>query len=287
MSAEPRAGDHPIVSRRRPTIGVFDSGFGGLTVLKALLELIPDADYLYFGDTARLPYGSKSVETVARYAVEAAHYLESHGAELLVIACNTATALALDRITAGAHVPVVGVVEPGAEAAASATKNRKVVVIGTEATVSSHAYRKALEARSLHAREKACPLLVPLVEEGWVEHPVTEQVAQIYLREAFADGFHDADVLVLGCTHYPLLKPLLRRVAPAHVRIVDSAESTARVVAGRLQNLLPPPQVDKEERRARPRLKFFATDSVEKFRRLGERFLTHPIEDVEHVDLKE
>ena len=272
---------------RRPTIGVFDSGFGGLTVLKALLELIPDADYLYFGDTARLPYGSKSVETVARYAVEAAHYLESHGAELLVIACNTATALALDRITTAAHVPVVGVVEPGAEAAASATKNRKVVVVGTEATVSSHAYRKALEARSLHAREKACPLLVPLVEEGWVEHPVTEQVAQIYLREAFADGFHDADVLVLGCTHYPLLKPLLRRVAPAHVSIVDSAESTARVVAGRLQNLLPPPPVDKEERRLRPRLKFFATDSVEKFRRLGERFLTHPIEDVEHVDLKE
>ena len=275
------------MTTRRPTIGVFDSGFGGLTVLKALLELIPGADYLYFGDTARLPYGSKSVETVARYAVEAAHYLESHGAELLVIACNTATALALDRITAAAHVPVVGVVEPGAEAAASATKNRKVVVVGTEATVSSHAYRKALEARTLKAREKACPLLVPLVEEGWVEHPVTEQVAQIYLREAFADGFQDADVLVLGCTHYPLIKPLLHRVAPPHVSIVDSAESTARVVAGRLQNLLPPPPADKEERRARPRLKFFATDSVEKFRRLGERFLTHPIEDVEHVDLKE
>ena len=176
------------MTTRRPTIGVFDSGFGGLTVLKALLELIPDADYLYFGDTARLPYGSKSVETVARYAVEAAHYLEAHGAELLVIACNTATALALDRITAAAHVPVVGVVEPGAEAAASVSKNKKVVVIGTEATVSSHAYRKALEARGLDAREKACPLLVPLVEEGWVEHPVTEQVARIYLGEAFADG---------------------------------------------------------------------------------------------------
>lgn len=272
---------------RRPTIGVFDSGFGGLTVLKALLELVPGADYAYFGDTARLPYGSKSVETVARYAVEAAHYLESHGAELLVIACNTATALALDRITNAAHVPVVGVVEPGAEAAAAATKNKKVVVVGTEATVSSHAYRKALEARGLHAHEKACPLLVPLVEEGWVEHPVTEQVAQIYLREGFADGFHDADVLVLGCTHYPLLKPLLHRGAPAHVSIVDSAESTARVVAGRLQNLLPAPPIDKQERRARPRLKFFATDSVEKFRRLGERFLTHPIENVVHVDLKE
>jgi glutamate racemase len=269
-----------------PIIGVFDSGFGGLTVLKALLELIPGADYAYFGDTARLPYGSKSVETVARYAVEAAHYLESQRAQMLVIACNTATALALDRITSAAHVSVIGVIEPGAEAAARATQNQKIVVIGTEATVSSHAYRKALQTRGLDAREKACPLLVPLVEEGWVEHNVTEQVARIYLQEAFADGFADADTLVLGCTHYPLLKPLLRRVAPEHVSIVDSAESTARSVASRLQQLVPPAQ-DAEERRAHPRIKFFATDSVEKFRRLGERFLGHAIEDVQHVDLKE
>jgi len=275
------------MNTRRPTIGVFDSGFGGLTVLKALLDLIPDADYAYFGDTARLPYGSKSVETVARYAVEAAHFLESNGAALLVIACNTATALALDRITAAAHVPVVGVVEPGAEAAASVSRNKKVVVIGTEATVSSHAYRKALEARRLDAREKACPLLVPLVEEGWVENPVTEQVARIYLGEAFAEGFQDADVLVLGCTHYPLLKSLLHRVAPPHVSIVDSAESTARAVAAHLQDLLSPAPSTPEERRARARIRFFATDSVDKFRSLGGRFLGHAIEDVQHVDLKE
>ncbi len=270
--------------RRRPTIGVFDSGFGGLTVLKALLELTPDADYVYFGDTARLPYGSKSAETVARYAIEAAHFLESHGAQMLVIACNTATALALDRIRVAAHVPVVGVVEPGAAAAAAASRNQKIVVVGTEATVSSHAYRKALEARGLTAREKACPLLVPLVEEGWVEHPVTEQVAKIYLAEAFADGFHDADTLLLGCTHYPLLKPLLQHAAPEHVQIVDSAESTARAVASRLDQFVP---ALGEERRALPRLQFFATDSVDKFRRLGERFLGHRIEDVQHVNLKE
>ena len=270
---------------RRPTIGVFDSGFGGLTVLKALLELVPGADYAYFGDTARLPYGSKSVETVARYAVEAAHFLESNGARMLVIACNTATALALDQITSAARVPVVGVVEPGAEAAATTTQNQKIVVIGTEATVSSHAYRKALEARGLHAREKACPLLVPLVEEGWVEHSVTEQVARIYLSEAFADGFHDADTLVLACTHYPLLKPLLQRVTPGHVSIVDSAESTAHTVAAHYEQLVP--HSAEEERRAAPRFKFFATDSTEKFRRLGERFLGHPIESVQHVDLKE
>lgn len=274
------------MTARRPTIGVFDSGFGGLTVLKALLEVIPGADYLYFGDTARLPYGSKSVETVAKYAVEAAHYLEANAAQMLVIACNTATALALDRIKAAAHVPVIGVVEPGAQAAASATKNKKIVVIGTEATVSSHAYRKALETRGLEAREKACPLLVPLVEEGWTEHPVTEQVARIYLGEAFDDGFHEADTMVLGCTHYPLLKPLLRRVTPSHVTIVDSAESTACAVAQQLETLLPPP-ANSEERRVLPRLRFFATDSVEKFRRLGPHFLGHSVEDVQHVDLKE
>lgn len=273
---------------RRPTLGVFDSGFGGLTVLKALLELIPGADYLYFGDTARLPYGSKSVETVARYAVEAAHFLENQGAELLVIACNTATALALDRITAAAHVPVVGVVEPGAASAAKASQNHKVVVIGTEATVSSHAYQRALLAQGLTAREKACPLLVPLVEEGWVEHSVTEDVARIYLNEAFTGGFHDADVLVLGCTHYPLLKPLLHRVAPAHVCIVDSAEATAQAVAAEVSKLsLSHGPSDKVGPEGETSLKFFATDSVEKFRRLGERFLGRTIQNVQHVDLKE
>lgn len=265
----------------KPTIGVFDSGFGGLTVLKALLELIPGADYLYFGDTARLPYGSKSAETVARYAIEATDFLQQQGAEMLVIACNTATALALDQITQSAHVPVVGVVGPGAERAASASRDKKVVVIGTEATVSSHAYRKALEARGIQAKEKACPLLVPLVEEGWVEHPVTEQVAKIYLNEAFADGFQSADVLVLGCTHYPLIKPLLDRVSPAHVTIVDSAASTAQVVADKLGKFPQGTASGKDE------LRFFATDSVEKFRRLGERFLGHSIENVQHVNLKE
>jgi glutamate racemase len=275
------------VSKRRPTIGVFDSGFGGLTVLKALLEVIPGADFVYFGDTARLPYGSKSGDTVARYATESSHYLESHGAQVLVIACNTATALALDRITAATHVPVIGVVEPGADSAAAVSQNKRIVVIGTEATVSSQAYSKALAARGMQATEKACPLLVPLVEEGWVEHPVTKQVAGIYLGEAFQGEFADADVLVLGCTHYPLLKPLLQRIAPAHVTIVDSAESTAKAVASRLRALLPQVDDGKDERRAQARLKFFATDSVEKFQRLGQRFLGRSMEGVQHVDLKE
>jgi glutamate racemase len=250
-----------------------------------LIERIPDADYLYFGDTARLPYGSKSAATVAHYAVGAVRYLQDQGAELLVIACNTATALALDeiKIKAAAGVKVIGVIEPGAQAAAAASRKCRVVVIGTEATVSSHAYRRALEARQVAVREKACPLFVPLVEEGWVEHPVTEQVARIYLSEAFSEeaGIDTADVLVLGCTHYPLIKPLLRRVAPEHIAIVDSAESTAQDVARELGHKL------KSTPRGVPRLKFFATDSAEKFRKMGSRFLGLPVENVEHVDLKE
>ncbi len=281
-----------MVSSGRQKIGVFDSGVGGLTVLRALVERIPDADYLYFGDTARLPYGSKSAATVAHYAVGAVRFLQDRGAELLVIACNTATALALDeiKIKAPTGVEIIGVIEPGADAAAAASRKRKVVVIGTEATVSSHAYRRALEAREVAVREKACPLFVPLVEEGWVEHPVTEQVAKIYLSEVFSDDASDADVLVLGCTHYPLIKPLLRRVAPEHVAIVDSAESTAQDVArqlGRQLKLNPQPSSAESARRGVPHLKFFATDSAEKFRKMGTRFLGLPVEDVVHVDLKE
>ena len=278
--------DSIMTTTRRPCIGVFDSGFGGLTVLKQLIALAPEADYIYFGDTARLPYGSKSAATVARYAIGAAQYLEQHGAQMLVIACNTATALALDRITQASSVPVVGVVEPGAARAAAASQIRKVVVIGTEATVTSHAYAKALQAQGIEATEKACPLFVPLVEEGWAEHPVAEQVARIYLDEAFTGDFKSADVLVLGCTHYPLLKPLLHRLVPGHVTIVDSADSTARVVSQLLRQGLPKASSDEERRRV-PRLKFFVTDSVEKFRGLGAQFLGSPIEEVEQVELKE
>jgi len=279
----------------RPTIGVFDSGFGGLTVLKALLEVLPDAQFLYFGDTARLPYGSKSAETVARYACEAAKFLEHQGAELLVIACNTASALALDEIRKAASVDVLGVIQPGAERAGAESKSRKVVVIGTEATISSHAYQRATSACGLEAREKACPLLVPLVEEGWVDHPVTEEVARIYLNEAFADGFRSADVLLLGCTHYPLLKPLLRRVVPSGVALVDSAESMALAVFNLVTSGSSTVGRDRVARVAglnsqpagADQVRFFVTDSVDKFKRLGTLFLGRSVAKIEHVDLKE
>ena len=261
-----------------PVIGVFDSGFGGLTVLRELQQVLPTANYLYFGDTAHLPYGAKSVRTVAKYAIAAAHFLEQHSIEMLVIACNTATALAFDDIRAAVKVPVVGVVEPGAERAAAISRTKKAVVVATEATVSSHAYQRALARHGVEATEKACPLFVPLVEEGWVEHRVTEEVAHIYMDEVFHDGARNADVLVLGCTHYPLLRPLLRRVVPPQVEIVDSAESTAAKVADML---------GKNRAEGQPGgLRCYATDSVEKFRRLGGKFLGRPIENIELVDIE-
>jgi glutamate racemase len=280
-----------------PRIGVFDSGVGGLTVLKAMAEQLP-AHYLYFGDTARLPYGTKSAETVARYAIGATRFLEAQNIDLLVIACNTATALALGDIKAAAHVPVIGVVEPGAAMAAEVSKNRAAIVIATEATVSSHAYRNALQEHGLEAYEKACPLFVPLVEEGWIEHPVTEQVARIYLGEATAQAPNGADVLVLACTHYPLIARLLRRIVPEQVQIVDSAESTARVVKKMIEGLGCPPERSepKGERSRRPPMvaatsaqhrtfRFYVTDSTEKFKRLATRFLGRQVDNVEHVDL--
>jgi len=264
-------------------IGVFDSGVGGLTVLSELLAAIPQADYLYVGDTARLPYGSKSAVTIARYAVSSVQFLVEHGAEYLVIACNTASALALKEIRAAVSVEVLGVIEPGARAASEMTRTKRVSVIGTSATVASHAYRKELDKLGIRAVEKACPLLVPLVEEGWTDHPVTEQVARIYLDE-LAREQHDAngqqaDVIVLGCTHYPLLKPLLRRVLPAGVHLVDSAESTAHDAAKHLA----PVGFSSN----RPQVRFFATDSVDKFRQLGSRFLARPIDKVELISLPE
>jgi glutamate racemase len=276
-----------------PTIGVFDSGFGGLTVLRELRKVLPAANYLYFGDTAHLPYGAKSVRTVAKYAIAAAHFLEQHGIEMLVVACNTATALALDEITAAVHVPVVGVIEPGAQRAAAISKTKKAVVIATDATVASHAYRRALTSLGLEATEKACPLFVPLVEEGWVEHPITEQVAHIYIDQVFQNAAQDVlqngpDVLVLGCTHYPLLRPLIRRVVPESVEIVDSAESTAaRVLELLRKDLLGKELLNKESGKSGAGdLRCYATDSVEKFRRLGGKFLGHEIENIELVDIE-
>ncbi len=261
-------------------IGVFDSGFGGLTVLRALLAQMPGASFVYAGDTARLPYGSKSRATIARYAADSARFLVDQGAEFLVIACNTASALALDEIRDAVSVPVLGVVEPGAAEAAAHSETHECIVLATSATVESHAYANACSQLGVRAFEKACPLLVPLVEESWTDHPVTRQVAKIYLEEAMAgaerDGLHP-DAIVLGCTHYPLLRSLFAELIPPAMRIVDSAESVASRVAANFPATATPP--------AALQCTFFATDSVDKFRVLGERFLGRPIPSVQLVDL--
>ena len=298
---------------KSPTIGVFDSGFGGLTVLRALLLLIPAAHYVYLGDTARLPYGSKSRETIARYAVSSAKFLHEQGAELLVIACNTATALALEDVQRALPIPVIGVVQPGAQAAqavsstssnstkkaainkpvtrsetenpgilleqpAVSSKNH-VLVLATAATVQSHAYTHALNALGLTAHEKACPLLVPLVEEGWIDHPVTDDVLKIYLTEALAAA-PATQTLLLGCTHYPLLQPALQRVLASlghPLTIIDSAHATASAVAASIPTI--------GHTGGEPTCTFYATDSIEKFQRLGSNFLGQQLKEVQLLDL--
>jgi glutamate racemase len=261
----------------RPSIGVFDSGVGGLTVLRAITRLVPNADYVFFGDSARLPYGTKSQEFVARYASLAAQFLAGRGIDLLVIACNTASALALYDVKSAVSVPVIGVIEPGADAASAISQSREALVFATEATCSSHAYQRALARRGFATLEKACPLLVPLVEEGWIESPVTEQVARIYSIEALRIASANVDVLVLGCTHYPRLHTLLRRIVPQRIAIVDSAEATARALLLHLggHNLAA----------GEPGYRFFVTDSVEKFRKQAPVFLGFAVENVEHADL--
>ena len=273
------------IQTKSPTIGVFDSGFGGLTVLRALLPLISGAHYIYLGDTARLPYGSKSRETIARYAVSSAKFLYKQGAELLVVACNTATALALDDIQRALPIPVIGVVEPGAQAALAVTDTapNQVLVLATAATVQSHAYTHALNALGLAAYEKACPLLVPLVEEGWIDHPVTNEVLKIYLTEALAAA-PQTRTLLLGCTHYPLIEPAIHRILtvmghPLHV--IDSAGATAQAVAAHLKFVTPWSKLAADS----PHCTFYATDSIEKFRHLGSNFLDQPIAKVNLIDL--
>jgi glutamate racemase len=271
-----------------PTIGVFDSGFGGLTVLRALVARLPHARFAFLGDTARLPYGSKSRRTIARYAAQSAQFLvREQGAEFLVIACNTASALALDAIQDAVPVPVLGVIEPGATAARAASRTGDVLVIATDATVHSHAYAAACRAHGLRALEKACPLLVPLVEEGWTNHPVTAEVVRIYLdelnAEAAAQGLNP-DTLVLGCTHYPLLRPLIARAVPAGMAVIDSAEAAAEAA---VRQFSPPSAEERPPAAQAPsaQIRCFATDSVEKFERLGSRFLNQPTGHVELVDL--
>jgi glutamate racemase len=274
-------------------LGVFDSGIGGLTVFRELVRILPEERLRYFGDTARVPYGTKSGETVIRFTLEAAHFLRDQGVKGLVVACNTASAYALTAVEDDLGIPVVGVIESGARAALAQTRNRKIGVIATTATITSGAYERALKtlAPDLSLVAKACPLFVPLVEEGWTDHPVTRQVAEEYLTPLRAVG---VDTLILGCTHYPLLKYLLAQVMGPDVALIDAGEQTAREVGLRLDAAGlrargrgagaghgaaadPRDLVALESRDDR----IFLTDLQPAFRATGERFLGRKLPPVE------
>ncbi|MEW5773682.1 MAG: glutamate racemase [Thermodesulfobacteriota bacterium] len=267
-------------------IGVFDSGVGGLTVLKALQERLPAEDYLYLGDTARLPYGAKSPESVTRYALQCTRHLVDRGVKLLVVACNTASAVALPALEAAyPGLPVVGVVRPGARAGCRLTRTRKLAVIATEGTVNGGAYQAAIRelCPEMEITALACPLFVALAEEGWTEGTVAEETVRRYLLPLFAGQDGDGpDTLVLGCTHFPLLAPAIGAVLGSGVAIIDSAATTAAEVAERLAATgLEAPGPGPGAAR------FLATDGAPRFARVGGRFLGRPLspDDVTLVDL--
>lgn len=273
---------------REAPIGVFDSGLGGLTVVRALLEQLPDERMIYVGDTARVPYGPKSPDTVRRYADEIARWLVGEGVKAIVVACNTATAHALAQLQHTIPVPVIGVVEPGARAAVAATPAGAIGVIGTAGTIGSGAYLRAIQELDPQREviSQPCPLLVPLVEEGWVDHAVTRDVAREYLEPLLTAGVRS---LVLGCTHYPLLKPMLAELAGPTVTLIDSADETARATAELLRAAgLATRRVagDRPSAHAGANVlhhRFVASDAPDRFLELGRRFLGATLDRVEHV----
>lgn len=270
-------------------IGLFDSGIGGLTVLRAINRRLPHEDLLYLGDTARLPYGTKSRDTIIRYTLKAAQKLVDEGIKMLVIACNTATSAALATLRDHFFpLPVLGVVEPGAQAAVAATRNDCIAVIATEATITDGAYQQAITRLRPEATVlgRACTLFVPMAEEGWTEGPLAEGAAHRYLDDIFTPAVTAPrpDTLVLGCTHFPLFKNVLQRVIGPQVRIVDSAETTALAVEAELHrlNMLRP-----EEAKGRPAPRFMTTDNQQRFVRTASLFLGRPLHhgEVELVNL--
>lgn len=264
--------------KHRP-IGVFDSGIGGLTVTRALMERLPFEQIVYFGDTARVPYGVKSTATIEHFTQQIVDFLLQQDVKLLVIACNTMAAVAASKVRSRAPVAVVDVIEAGARDAVAATRNGAIGVIATPTTVNSNAYARGVHALNPAVRvySQACPLLVPLVEEGWLDHPVTRMTAQEYLRPVLAEGI---DTLILGCTHYPLLKPMLGQEVGPQVRLVDSAVSVAEQVAQTLVALdLANPQ------REMPDYRYYVTDIPLRFQTMGERFLGRSLGRLEMVQL--
>ncbi len=261
------------------SIGVFDSGVGGLTVLRELIRALPTTSFTYLGDTARVPYGTKSPDTVAQYALRCSGRLVAEGVGALVIACNTASAYALDVVRDEYDIPVVGVIEPGARAAADASHSGRIGILGTEGTIASCSYPEALASIRPDAKvyTQACPLFVPLAEEGWVEGDVPRIASEKYLKRML-----DAkvDTILLGCTHYPLLYAVIAKTAGPEVTVIDSAVATAQVVAELISAMIP------EASDAEVAHRFLVTDAPAAFQTVGERFLGAPLQSVEWIDLR-
>jgi glutamate racemase len=252
------------MTNRDDAIGVFDSGIGGLTVLQKLIEILPTENTVYLGDTARAPYGTKSIETVIRYSVENTEFLIEKGVKLVVVACNTSTALALETLRGQVKVPLIGVLEPGVRKALLITRNKKVGVIGTEATIQSGAYTKALKrhAGDIEVYSRACPLFVPLVEEGWIDNGIASMTVEAYLSSLKQSGI---DTLILGCTHYPLLKKAIGNYMGGAVELIDSAEEIVKEVGMGNHS-------------------FFVTDAPDRFIKVGGRFLGEKVESAVRIE---
>ena len=255
---------------KKQAIGIFDSGLGGLTILSALRRSLPHEDLIYFGDSANVPYGSKSKQTVTRFSLDIARFLESQHVKLIVVACNTASALALSELRKTCRVPVIGVIEPGAQKAAQTTRNHRIAVLGTEATVKSNAYPKAILKNLPHAKiiQQACPLFVPLVEENWAGKPATRLVAQTYLAPVLKSR---ADTVILGCTHYPVLKKMIAGILGPHVKLVDSADTLAQAAKTFLR------ECQRYETSGRGKLTVYASDDPARFKRLAAYLLKEKI----------
>ncbi|NLK62826.1 MAG: glutamate racemase [Fusobacteria bacterium] len=264
---------------KNKSIGVFDSGLGGLTVTKEIINLLPNENIIYFGDTARVPYGTKSKNAVVKYAKEIVRFLMTKDVKMIVIACNTASALALEEIKSMINIPVIGVIKAGSKRAIATTVNGKIGVIATNATIDSNAYKLAIENlnKNVEIYQKACPLFVPLIEEGMIEDEITDLIAKRYLSTLN----NDIDTLVLGCTHYPLIKETLSKIIGDNVTLIDSAEETAILV----KNILLKLDIFKEQ--STNNHQFYVSDAPEKFQKIGKLFLKSELNNVEKIDIEQ
>ena len=270
----------PLPDDPSKPIGIFDSGVGGLTVVKQVLDRLPSEAIVYFGDTARVPYGTKSAKAVQAFAVQDTEFLLRQGVKMVVVACHTASSVALDVLVGRFAVPILGVVEPGVDSALKSTRNRKIGVIGTRATIASRTYERQLAAKGAGVRvhSRACPLFVPFAEEGWLEGEIIRKVAETYLQPFRESGI---DTMILGCTHYPLLKTVIAQVLGDGVVLIDSATETARVIQSRLAELKL-----ENTRNTIPEHRFTVSDIPDPFREVGERFLGKKLGPIEQIDIE-